>query len=339
MAMTKLENLVDPAVMADMVAARLPKKIRFSPIARIDTTLVGRPGSTIIVPKWKYIGPAEDVAEGVAMGTTTLSTSTTEAKVKKAGKAVELTDESVLSGYGDPIGTTIEQLAMSIADKVDNDGYDALCTAPLTYDGTASQISYKGVVMANSKFEDESDATLTKILFINPNQEATLLNDDDFKSNDKYPMNVIMNGTIGSIAGAQVVKSKKVKLVKYEKDNTSGTITIVADTTEESATALHLATAKQNAIGDLEVGDKLKAVTAPYYACPIVIVSAEDPNEADDADGVSEEEAALTIYMKRDVQIESDRDILAKTTVISADEHYTAVLSNESKVVLATFKA
>ena len=158
MAMTKLENLVDPAVMADMVAAKLPKKIRFTPIARIDTTLVGRPGSTIVVPKWKYIGPAEDVAEGVAMGTTTLSTSTTEAKVKKAGKAVELTDESVLSGYGDPVGTTIEQLAMSIADKVDNDAYNSLCEAPLTSDNTSEVISYKGVVMANSIFEDEADA-------------------------------------------------------------------------------------------------------------------------------------------------------------------------------------
>lgn len=339
MAMTKLENLVDPVVMADMVAAKLPKKIRFSPIARIDTTLVGRPGSTIVVPKWKYIGPAEDVAEGVAMGTTTLSTSTTEAKVKKAGKAVELTDESVLSGYGDPIGTTIEQLAMSIADKVDNDGYDALCEAPLTYDGTAAAISYKGVVMANSKFDDESDATLTKILFINPNQEATLLNDEDFKSNDKYPLNVIMNGTIGSIAGAQVVKSKKVKLVKYEIDAENGTITVVSDETEESDTAKHVGTVADSTLGNVKVGDKLKATTVSYYACPIVIVSTEDPNEADDADGVSEEENALTIYMKRDVQIESDRDILAKTTVISADEHYTTVLSNESKVVLAKFKA
>lgn len=339
MAMTKLENLIDPEVMAGMVAAKLPKKIKFTPIARIDTTLVGQPGSTIVVPKWAYIGAAEDVAEGVAMGTTVLSTSSTEAKVKKAGKAVELTDESVLSGYGNPVDTAINQLAMSIADKVDNDGYNALCTAPLTYDGTAAEISYKGVVMANSKFEDESDDSLRKIIFIHPNQEATLLNDDDFKSNDKYPMNVIMNGTIGSIAGAQVVKSKKVKLVKYEKDNTNGTITIVADTTEESATALHLDTAQANTLGTLAVGDKLKAVTANFYANPIVIVAAEDPNEDSTADGVSEEESALTIYMKRDVQIESDRDILAKTTVISADEHYTTVLSNESKVVLAKFKA
>lgn len=209
MPQTKLENLVDPQVMADMVSAKLPKKIKFSHIARVDTTLVGRPGSTIVVPKYAYIGDAEDVAEGVAMGTTVLTTSTTEAKVKKAGKAVELTDESVLSGYGDPLGTAINQIAMSIAAKVDNDSYDALCTAPIDYDGTAAPISYSAVVAANSKFDDESDSSLTKILFINPAQEATLLNDDDFKSNDKYPLNVIMNGTIGSIAGAQVLSLKK----------------------------------------------------------------------------------------------------------------------------------
>lgn len=339
MAMTKLENLVDPEVMADMVSAKLPKKIKFTPIARIDTTLVGRPGSTIVVPKYAYIGDAEDVAEGVAMGTTVLTTSTTEAKVKKAGKAVELTDESVLSGYGDPVGTSIDQIAKSIAAKVDNDAYDALCGASLVYDGTSAEIGYSAVIAANSKFNDESDQSLTKILFINPAQEATLLNDDDFKSNDKYPLNVIMNGTIGSIAGAHVVKSKKVKLVKYVK-NGSGTIEIVADNVEESAgTKLHLSSVQPHAIDTLKVGDKVNAETTPYYACPIVIVSAEDPNEDPGADGVSEDESALTIYMKRGVEIESDRDILAKTTVISGDEHYTAVLSNDSKVVLAKFKA
>ena len=339
MAMTKLANLVDPQVMADMVSAKLPKKIKFSPIARIDTTLVGRPGSTIIVPKYAYIGDAEDVAEGVAMGTTVLTTSTTEAKVKKAGKAVELTDESVLSGYGDPMGTTIDQISKSIAAKVDNDCYDALCGASLVYDGTSANISYSAVVAANSKFDDESDQSLTKIMFINPSQETTLLNDADFKSNDKYPLNVIMNGTIGSIAGAQVVKSKKVKLIKYTK-NASGTIEIAADTVSEDGTHIHLSTALAHTLKeDLKVGDKVNAVATEYYACPIVIVAAEDPNEDPGTDGVSEEDSALTIYMKRSVEIESDRDILAKTTVISGDEHYTAVLSNDSKVVLAKFKA
>ena len=339
MAQTKLTNLVDPEVMAQMVSAKLPKKIKFSPIANLDSTLVGQPGSTIKVPKYAYIGDAEDVAEGVAMGTTVLTASTTQATIKKAGKAVELTDESVLSGYGDPMGNAINQLAMSIAAKVDNDCYDALTGASLVYDGTSAEIGYSAAVAANALFDDESDASLTKIMFINPAQEATLLNDSDFKSNDKYPLNVIMNGTIGSIAGAQVVKSKKVKLVKYEKDNTNGTITIVSDETTEDATHFHLDTAKANTLGALVVGDKLKAVSNNFFACPIVIVDVEDANEASGADGYSEDMSALTIYMKRDVEIESDRDILAKSTVISADEHFTAVLSNDSKVVLAEFKA
>lgn len=339
MALTKLENLVDPQVMADMVSAKLPKKIKFAPIARIDTTLVGTPGSTITVPKYAYIGDAEDVAEGVAMGTTVLTASTTKATVKKAAKAVEISDESALSGYGDPIGQAVNQLVMSLGAKVDNDGYDALCGASLVYDGTGAVIGYKGIVEANSKFEDESDQSIRKIMFIHPNQEATLLNDEDFKTKDKYPLDVVMNGTIGMIAGAQVVKSKKVKLVKYEKANSGGTITIVADEAEENETSLHLDTAKASTLGELAVGDKLKAVATPFYACPIVIVAAQDPNEDPESDGAAEEESALTIYMKRNVEVEADRDILKKTTVISADEHYTVTLSNDSKVVLAKFKA
>lgn len=339
MAVTKLENLVDPEVMADMVSATLPKKIKFSPIARIDTTLVGRPGSTITVPKYAYIGDAEDVAEGVAMGTTVLTASTTQATVKKAGKAVELTDESVLSGYGDPVGQAVNQLTMSIAAKVDNDGYDELCGAKLVYDGTGAVISYNGIVDADALFDDESDNALTKILFINPAQEATLRKDENFMDRNKYPMDVVMNGTIGAISGAQVVKSKKVKKILYEIDNSEGTITVVKDETSEDGTNKHLSTLAPETLGKLKVGDKVKNVATPYYACPIVIVDPQDPNEDPESDGVATEEAALTIYMKRNVEIETDRDILAKTTVLSADEHFVAVLSNDSKVVLAKFKA
>ena len=87
----------------------------------------------------------------------------------------------------------------------------------------------------------------------------------------------------------------------------------------------------------LKVGDKVAVVTE-YWANPIVITALADPNEASNADGNAEESPALTIYMKRDVDTEDGRDILAKTTVISADEHYTAVLSNDSKVVIGKYK-
>lgn len=289
---TKLSNLINPEVMADMVSAKLPKKIKFSPIAKIDTTLVGRPGDTITVPKYAYIGDAEDVAEGVAMGTTVLTASTTQVSVKKAGKAVELTDESVLSGYGDPKGEATNQLTMAIAAKVDNDCLAALYTAPLTSDQSTSVIGYEGIVLANAAFGDESDEAMNKVMYIHPDQEQTIRLDPNFMDKNKYGLEVVMNGAIGKIAGIEIKKSKKV-----EKDASGN------------------------------------------WKNPIVILATADPNEASDADGTSEESAALTIYMKRNVEVEADRDILAKTTVISADEHYGVALSNESKVVLATFKA
>lgn len=292
MAVTKLENLVNPQVMADMISATLPKMIKFSPIAKIDTTLVGRPGDTITVPKYAYIGDAEDIAEGEAIDPTLLTSSTTTVKVKKAGKAIEITDESILSGYGDPAGEGTRQLSMAIASKVDNDCLEVLYTAPLVYNGSAAVIGYEGLVKADAIFGDESDDTKAKVIYIHPDQEQTIRLDATFMDKNKYGLDLVMNGAIGKIAGMEVKKSKKVK--KDESGN---------------------------------------------WMNPIVILATEDPNNAPEADDFATEDAAITIYMKRDVEVEDDRDILRKTTVVSADEHYGVALSNDSKVVVAKFKA
>ena len=52
---TKLSELIDPEVMGDMVSARIPKKLRVAPFAKIDDTLQGVPGDTITVPAYTYI--------------------------------------------------------------------------------------------------------------------------------------------------------------------------------------------------------------------------------------------------------------------------------------------
>lgn len=283
MAATMLENLINAEVMADMISGKIESKIRVTPFAKVDTTLEAKnAGDTITVPQFAYIGDAEDVAEGVACGTVALTATTTQAKVKKAMKAVTLTDEAVLSGYGDPVGEANGQLAKSIAAKVDADAMDALQTAQLKHDGIANKIAYAGIVDAVDIFEEEVNSN--KVMFVHPLQVGTLRKDPEFLAADKIAEGVIVTGAIGKICNCEVVPSKKVPL------NTEGT----------------------------------------GYVCPIVKLNEDAETE--------DETPALTIYMKRNVNLETERHTLSRTTDISVDEIYTVALSDASKVVLATFK-
>ena len=60
---TKLSELIDPEVMGDMVSARIPKKLRVAPFAKIDDTLQGVPGDTIT-----YTITAKNVGKATAKG-------------------------------------------------------------------------------------------------------------------------------------------------------------------------------------------------------------------------------------------------------------------------------
>lgn len=263
--MTKLENLINPEVMGDMISAELPKAIKFSPVAKIDTTLEGRAGNTITVPKYEYIGDAEDVAEGVAMGTVVLTATSQQATVKKVGKAVQLTDESVLSGLGNPIDEAISQLKKAIASKIDNDILEALKGGELQVGSPSSNFSVKLVSDALDKFEDEG-LDERKFLFVNPKHLGVLRASEEFNRASDLGDKVLMTGAVGMIYGCEVIPTRKIE-----------------------------------------------AVDGVYNL-------------------ILAKEGAVAIYLKKDVEVESDRDILSKTTTLSADEHYVAVLHDSSKV-------
>lgn len=275
---TILKNLVDPEVMAPMISGKIASAIVATPFAKIDNTLSGQPGSTITVPRYKYIGDAEDVAEGVAAGTVKLETDTDTYTVKKAMKAVTITDEAILSGYGNPVGEANNQLGKSIASKVDNDVMDELKGASNVYTGTA--ISYDDIVDAIDRFNEEEN--VEKVMFIHPHQVSELRKDTNFISNDKYNNNVIMRGEIGMIANTRIVPSRKAV-------DSNGT----------------------------------------YFLNPIVQLKGESQT--------GDESAAVTIFMKRNANVETERHTLNRTTDISVDEHYVAALTDESKVVVAKF--
>lgn len=329
MAVTMLSNLINPEVMGAMIDAKITAQLKLTPYAKVDTTLVGVPGDTKTVPCWNYIGDAEDVAEGAEVGLTTMKASSTKFTVKKAMKAVGITQEAVNSGLGNPIAQAETQLAKSIASKADSDVLDAVYTAKNVYSpSTLAAIAYGGIVDAVAKFEDEEDG-IDKVLFIHPAQEATLLKDSDFLSADKFTAGVAVNGAIGKIAGAWVKKSKKVRLVSYEKDNATGTLDI-------SAANLAEYQAKVDPSVELVAGDKVKALAAAsqYYLCPIIKLEPDSP----ETEYTEDELPAVTIFLKKDIQVDAEWLPKKQQTDVTAAKYYGVALTNSAKVVLAKFK-
>lgn len=274
MTQTKLAQMINPEVMADMVSAKLPKMIKFTPLAYVERELVGQPGNTITVPKWEYSGDAKDIAEGEAITPDQLTTKKSTMTIKKAGKGIELTDEAVLSGYGDPIGQATHQIALAIANKVDNDLIEEAKKA--TQFVAEEPTTVDALDKALAVFADEEDARY--VALINP-EDAIALRKDTAKEwirGSEIGANIVVSGTFGEAHGVQIVRSKKVEKGK-------GFLV------------------KVSAVGT-------------------------------DTDDVAKY-GAFVINLKRDVAIETDRDILKKTTVITGDEHYGVYLYDPSKVV------
>lgn len=271
---TKLANMVNPEVMADMVSAKLPKLIKFTPLAYVETALQGQPGNTLTVPAWEYAGDATEVGEGQAISPDQLTTKKTTMTIKKAAKGYEITDEALLSGLGDPLGQATYQLGLAIANKIDDDLVAVAKTA--TQHITETPTTLEAIDKALDIFEDEEDAQYVAI--INP-KDATKLKTavaKEWIKGSELGANMVVSGTFGEVAGVQIVRSKKV-----------------------------------------EEGKGFLVKVSPSQT------------QTDDANKYG----AFVIMLKRDVAIETDRDILKKTTVITGDKHYGVYLYDPTRVV------
>lgn len=261
---TKSTHLIIPEVLADMVSAELEKKIRFIPLAVVDTTLVGQPGDKIKVPAWDYIGDATDLTEGNSIEVTQMSTTNKEMAIKQIGKAVEITDYALEVGYDNALNEAAKQIATSHAQKIDDDMFKALQNATLTETATGG-LTVENLEKAIAKFDDEDIADM--VIIANPANSLKL--QADARKQLIYTeigANALINGAVGKVLNATLVRSKRV----------------------------------------------------PAGEAYLVKVG------------------ALRLVKKRDLNLEKDRDILKKSTVISADSIYGTYLFDAKKVVKIT---
>lgn len=217
MATTLIANVVNPQVMADMVDKKLTDLMKFAPLATIDTTLEGRPGDTIMVPAWNYVGDAAVLAENSSLSTSVLSASTTSATVKKVAKGIELTDEAVLSGYGDPIGEASYQLALAVAAGVDNEVLSVLhgitgAMAQSTTNNTTMPAAADIVTGLTLFGEDIEDGPTVALVSPAVYQEMrTAVGANTWVPASEIAAGVAVRGVVGEFQGCQVMVSNKLK--------------------------------------------------------------------------------------------------------------------------------
>lgn len=225
---TKLADLLDPQVVADYIDMKLIDAIRLSPLARIDYTLVGRPGDKVTLPYYTYIGAAEGVTEGYDIPIAKLAQSTKKVTISKVGRAVEFTDEALLSGYNNDIAEeAAKQVVTAVNDKIESDLIAAMAssaTMTATINTNAQNFDpADGIADALTQFGEDIDGE--KVLVIPPSFYANLRKSRSWIPNTEIGANAIIRGTIGMVHGCQVVPSNRMSVTSGSGSSASTTNT------------------------------------------------------------------------------------------------------------------
>lgn len=214
MATTLLANLVDPEVMGALVEKKLVDYMKFAPLATIDTTLQGRAGDTISLPFYRYIGDASTLAENAALTPAQLTASTVGVTIHKIAQGVEITDEAILSGYGDPVGEIANQLALSIASQEDNEVLTTLSNIGATMTKTTSgDPTDTDITAALELFGEDIDGT--KAVLVSPKvYTAMRSNVNSWIPASELAADIKIKGVVGEYQGCQVMVSNKLATSK-----------------------------------------------------------------------------------------------------------------------------
>lgn len=260
---TKLSNLVNPEVMAGIIEQKYVDYMKFAPLATIDSTLQGQPGDRITLPHFNYIGDAATLAEAIALDPEKLTASSVTVPVHKIAKGVEISDEAVLSGYGDPVGEAAAQIALAIASQEDNEMLSTMASDISLVHSTVADPTDSDITAALELFGEDIDGT--KVAVVSPAVYTSMrANTNTWVPASELAAGIAVRGAVGEYQGCQVIVSNKLK--------TSKNIYIVKP-------------------------------------------------------------GALRIFVKRGTIVETDRDILKFTNVITASKHFATYLYDATKAI------
>ena len=314
---TMLADLIDPEVLANFIDKKLVDYIRLAPLARIDNTLVGTAGDEISLPFYAYIGDAEAVAEGADIPIAKLSQGLTKVKVSKIGKAVEFTDEALLSGAGNISNEAAKQILTAINSKVEQSlTADMRTNATLTSTIAAANDPSDDIADALTKFGEDIEGQ--KVLVIPPAFYGKLRKSKAWIPNSEIGAEMIIRGRVGMVHGCEIITSNRLAAHdEYAK---------TTDTSVDEHKTYYTYESEDGVAGWEAVAEPADADIATYYEKTAVAAQA-----------FIVKPGALAIYMKRNTLVEFDRDKLAQKNYIIGSKLFAPYVYDKSKLIKLSF--
>lgn len=256
------------------------------------------------------VGMADDVAEGEDIPISKLSTDSEKVKVSKIGRAVQFTDEALLSGNANSVAAeAAKQVIVATNDKVEARWLDEMSTkAALVSTVPASTGAAAAIAEALQLFGEDIDGQ--KVLLVPPSYYTKLLKSDGWIPNTETGADIIIRGSVGQIYGCQVVLSNRLAKKTYQL------------TTDSVVNPAHTYYKKKGDSYIVVTKPEADPQTAGYYEVNAVT------NEA-----YIVKPGALRLVMKRDTLVEFDRDKLDQTNFIIASKLFAPYVYDKTKII------
>ena len=158
---------------------------------------------------FSYIGKAAVVAENGQIIPGQLTASMKSVTVHKYAKAISISDEARLSGYGDPVGEGSRQLAHALDHAVDDDLFQCLNDVGVARKYVSGAISADTIADALTLFGEDPDGQ--KVLLTDAAGLAALRKDPDFVGRGDMGEELVMHGAKGEVWGCEIVITNKVR--------------------------------------------------------------------------------------------------------------------------------
>ena len=223
------KNVIVPEVYSELVREKIAGKIIVSQACKTLGELTGKVGETLTMPKWAYIGDAEDIAVGTPMEATQMKQTSTQATIKMiAAPAISVNDYDDVTELGEALDEASKQQAISVARKLDTDAIEAARKTVLQVKLDAkNEVTFDEMNSMLGMYGDEANTEEFEFIAIHSKFIPSFLKMEGFVSKELTHTTdgngIQKNNLLGFFRGIAVVVSDRL----YDATNQEGFILVI----------------------------------------------------------------------------------------------------------------